>query len=66
VAGVIGVLMAKEALAILDGQPTLGGTLFVYDARSGEGRRAYTRPRASCPACSLAPTLPFVRPEVSW
>jgi adenylyltransferase/sulfurtransferase len=51
VAGVVGALMADEALAILDGQPRLAGTLLVYDALAGTRRRVHARPRPSCPTC---------------
>jgi adenylyltransferase/sulfurtransferase len=51
VAGVVGALMAKEALAILDGRPALAGALCVYDARTDARRRVAMRPRPSCPAC---------------
>jgi molybdopterin-synthase adenylyltransferase len=50
VCGVIGGLMAEEALAILDGRPALAGTLMVFEARTDTWRRISPRPRASCPA----------------
>jgi adenylyltransferase/sulfurtransferase len=50
VCGVIGGLMAREALAILDGRPQLAGTLLEFDARSNRWRRLSPRARASCPA----------------
>jgi adenylyltransferase/sulfurtransferase len=49
-AGVIGALMAKEALALLAGAPTLAGALLVVDGRSDRRRRVAIRPRSSCAA----------------
>jgi molybdopterin-synthase adenylyltransferase len=49
-AGVIGALMADEALAILDGKPRLGGTLLVVDGLEDRRRRITIRPRAGCEA----------------
>jgi adenylyltransferase/sulfurtransferase len=54
VCGVVGALMAREALAVLDGRPQLAGAILVYDAlASGERarRRVQVRRRASCEAC---------------
>ncbi len=50
VCGVIGALMAAEALALLDGRPQLAGALLVYDARARERRTIRVRPRPDCPA----------------
>jgi molybdopterin-synthase adenylyltransferase len=47
-AGVIGALMADEALAILDGKPTLAGALLVVDGRSDRRRRVAIKPRLGC------------------
>ena len=49
-AGVIGALMADEALAILDGKPRLQGTLLVVDGLEDRRRRITIRPRAGCEA----------------
>jgi adenylyltransferase/sulfurtransferase len=49
-AGVIGALMADEALAILDGKPRLAGTLLVVDGLDDRRRRVSVRPRAGCEA----------------
>lgn len=49
-AGVIGALMADEALAILAGAPTLAGTLLVVDGRDDRRRRVRIKPRAGCEA----------------
>jgi adenylyltransferase/sulfurtransferase len=51
VAGVVGARMAREALAILDGQPRLAGALEIYDARRRTERRVQIRPRPGCAAC---------------
>ena len=50
-AGVIGALMAAEALAILDGAPKLAGVLMVVDGMSDRRRRVAVRPRPGCEAC---------------
>jgi adenylyltransferase/sulfurtransferase len=49
-AGIIGALMADEALAILDGKPKLAGTLLVVDGLEDRRRRVSVRPRLSCEA----------------
>jgi molybdopterin-synthase adenylyltransferase len=49
-AGIIGALMADEALAILDGAPRLAGTLLVVDGLSDRRRRVSMRPRPGCEA----------------
>lgn len=49
-AGVIGALLADEALAILDGAPRLAGTLLVVEGRSDGRRRVAIRPRPGCEA----------------
>jgi molybdopterin-synthase adenylyltransferase len=49
-AGVIGALMADEALAILDGKPRLAGTLLVVDGLADRRRRVAVRPRPGCEA----------------
>ena len=51
-AGVIGALMADEALAILDGTPRLAGALLVVDGLECSRRRVAVRPRPGCEACS--------------
>ncbi|MDB4969731.1 MAG: ThiF family protein [Myxococcales bacterium] len=49
-AGIIGALMAEEALRILDGAPRLAGTLMVVDGLSDRRRRVAVRPRPGCEA----------------
>jgi adenylyltransferase/sulfurtransferase len=49
-AGVIGALMAEEALAILDGRPRLAGTLLVVDGLDDHRRRIAVRLRPDCEA----------------
>ena len=49
-AGVVGALMADEALALLAGAPTLAGTLLVVDGRDDRRRRVRVRPRPGCEA----------------
>jgi molybdopterin/thiamine biosynthesis adenylyltransferase len=49
-AGVIGALMADEALAILDGKPRLAGTLLVVDGLEDHRRRVALKPRTGCEA----------------
>jgi molybdopterin-synthase adenylyltransferase len=50
-AGVIGGLMADEALAILDGAPRLAGTMLIVDGLEDRRRRVAVRPRPGCDAC---------------
>jgi molybdopterin/thiamine biosynthesis adenylyltransferase len=54
VCGVIGGLMAREALAILEGQPTLLGAMLIFDGLRDSWRKITPRPRAGCPAHSVA------------
>lgn len=56
--GVIGSLMATEALKVLlgIGEP-LVGTLLHYDALYGETRRVALRRKQDCPVCGDSPTL---------
>ncbi|HXU69166.1 MAG TPA: HesA/MoeB/ThiF family protein [Polyangia bacterium] len=49
-AGVIGALMADEALAILEGRPTLAGAMLVVDGLEDRRRRISVRPRPGCEA----------------
>ncbi|MGZ3429186.1 MAG: HesA/MoeB/ThiF family protein [Polyangia bacterium] len=49
-AGIVGALMADEALAILDGKPRLAGTLLVVDGLKDQRRRVAIRPRPGCEA----------------
>jgi molybdopterin-synthase adenylyltransferase len=49
-AGVIGALMAEEALAILDGKPRLAGTLLVVDGLDDRRRRVAVKQRPGCEA----------------
>ncbi|MCA1664406.1 MAG: HesA/MoeB/ThiF family protein [Myxococcales bacterium] len=51
-AGVIGALMADEALAILEGKPRLAGTMLIVDGLACSRRRVAVRPRPDCEACS--------------
>ena len=50
-AGVVGALMADEALAILDGKPRYAGTLLVVDGLEDRRRRVAVKPRRGCEAC---------------
>jgi molybdopterin-synthase adenylyltransferase len=62
VCGVVGALMAREAIAILDGKPALAGALVSYDALAQPGRarrRVAIRRRPSCEACGAG------RPDAS-
>jgi molybdopterin-synthase adenylyltransferase len=52
--GVIGAWMAREALATLRNQPSLAGTLLVFDTRTGTSRQVKPRRRLSCPAHAAA------------
>jgi adenylyltransferase/sulfurtransferase len=54
-AGVIGALMAKEALAIVAGAPALADTLLVVDGASDRRRRVTIRPRPSCALHDFSP-----------
>ena len=49
-AGIIGALMADEALAVLDGRPRLAGTLLVVDGLDDRRRRVVCKPRPGCEA----------------
>src|SRR5262249_57202516 len=49
-AGVVGARMAREALAIVDGAPELGGTLLVLDGLTDQSRRVRVRRRPGCEA----------------
>ena len=52
-AGIIGSMMAMEALKIVTGAGTpLFGKLFIYDGLSGETRKISLTKDPSCPACS--------------
>jgi adenylyltransferase/sulfurtransferase len=50
-AGVIGTLMADEALRILDGKPALASMMLVCDFRSDERRMVRIHRRPGCAAC---------------
>jgi len=54
VPGVIGTLMAVEALKLLVGIDAQRGMLNVYDAMSCEWRKVRIRKRRACPACGGA------------
>lgn len=50
--GVIGAMMALEAVKILTGAGTpLRGELLIHDGLYGESRRIHLRPRPDCPVC---------------
>lgn len=49
-AGVIGGLMADEALALLEGRPKLAGAMLVVDGLEDRRRRISVRPRPGCEA----------------
>jgi molybdopterin/thiamine biosynthesis adenylyltransferase len=50
--GVIGSMMAIEAIKVLTGAGTpLRGELLIYDALYGESRKIMIAPRADCPVC---------------
>jgi molybdopterin/thiamine biosynthesis adenylyltransferase len=52
-AGIIGSMMAMEALKLVTGAGTpLSGKLFIYDGLSGETRKISLVKDPSCPACS--------------
>jgi molybdopterin/thiamine biosynthesis adenylyltransferase len=55
--GVIGAMMAGEALKLLTGagQPLLG-EMFIYDALYGETRKIRLKKRADCPVCGALHT----------
>ncbi|WP_187428956.1 hypothetical protein ROLI_036070 [Roseobacter fucihabitans] len=51
--GVIGAMMAAEAIKIITGAGTvLRGQLVIYDALYGESRAIAIAPRADCPTCA--------------
>ena len=52
VPGVIGTMMAVEALKFLSGLDVETGTLNLYDAMSTEWRKLCIRKRKNCPVCS--------------
>src|SRR4051812_28316416 len=54
VCGVIGGWMAEEALAVVEGQPRLAGTLRVFDGLSGHTRQLMPKRRPSCSAHSAS------------
>lgn len=50
--GVIGAMMAAEAIKVITGAgTTLRGQMVIYDALYGESRRIAIAPRADCPVC---------------
>lgn len=50
--GVIGALMALEAIKLIAGAGTgLRGQILIFDGLHGETRRIHTHPRAGCPVC---------------
>jgi adenylyltransferase/sulfurtransferase len=52
VPGVIGTMMAVEALKVLSGLDVETGTLNLYDAMSTEWRKLRIKKRKNCPVCS--------------
>jgi len=53
VAGMIGCLMATEAIKILAGlESDLAGRLWIYDGLAGQSRSVGIRPRPDCPVCA--------------
>jgi molybdopterin/thiamine biosynthesis adenylyltransferase len=51
--GVVGAMMAVEAIKLLSGAGTpLLGQMTIYDALYGESRQIAVQPRAGCPVCS--------------
>ena len=63
--GVIGSVMALEAIKIVTGAGTpLRGEMLIFDGLFGESRRIALRRRSDCPVCgSMAPTHIQARPE---
>jgi adenylyltransferase/sulfurtransferase len=53
-AGVIGALMADEALRIVDGKPALAGNMLVCDFRRDERRMVRIHRRRDCVACAAS------------
>jgi len=51
VPGVIGTMMAVEALKVLAGIDTENGTLSLYDALSSDWRKVAIKKRRNCPTC---------------
>jgi molybdopterin/thiamine biosynthesis adenylyltransferase len=64
VVGAIGGVAAAHALAVLRGDRSFAGALFVFDdlRRSAEPRIVRFAPRAGCPACARAPISPMATP----
>jgi molybdopterin/thiamine biosynthesis adenylyltransferase len=54
-AGVIGTMMADEALRALDGKPALAGTMIVCDFSSSKRRLVRIHRRRGCEACAASP-----------
>ncbi|MFB2532243.1 ThiF family adenylyltransferase [Paracoccus sp. p3-h83] len=51
--GVIGTMMALEAMRVITGAgATLRGRLVIHDGLYGEGREIRTKPRPDCPICA--------------
>jgi len=55
VPGVIGTMMAVEALKIIAGVPVETGTLSLYDASASAWSKVGIRKRKNCPGCAAAP-----------
>ena len=52
VPGVVGTLMAVDALKLLAGMPVQRGHLTLFDGANSEFRSVQVRKRPGCPACS--------------
>ena len=52
VPGVIGTMMAVEALKYLAGMPVAAGSLSLYDAAAADWRKLTIRKRRGCPVCA--------------
>jgi molybdopterin/thiamine biosynthesis adenylyltransferase len=54
--GIIGAMMAMEALKVLTGAgQSLRGRLMIYDALYADARVIGVKPRADCPICAAQP-----------
>jgi adenylyltransferase/sulfurtransferase len=64
VVGVIGGVAAAVALALAHGDRVLAGALLVFEdlRRAADPRIVRFAPRAGCPACARAPSLPGTAP----
>jgi len=64
VVGAIGGLAAALGLALLAGDRSIAGALYVFDdlRRASDPRIVRFAPRAGCSACTRAPISPFATP----